>query len=83
MDCIDEVGNLFMGYSGEFRWKMIKASYSSTLTCNAPGEIKTASTLRELSHPTRSEGTLQWIHNKLKTTGHWTSIDKTIRQLVE
>ena len=80
MDCIDEVGNLFMGYSGSFRWKMIQASYSSTLTCNAQGEIKTASTLRELSHPTRSEGTLQWIHNKLKTTGHWTSIDKAIRQ---
>ena len=80
MDCIDEVGNLFIGYSGSFSWKMIQASYSSTLTCNAQGEIKTNSTLRELSHPTRSEGTLQWIHNKLKTTGIWTSIDKAIRE---
>ena len=80
MDCIDEVGNLFIGYSGSFRWKMIQASYSSTLTCNAEGEIKNASTLRELSHPTRSEGAIQWIHNKLKINGLWTSIDKVIRQ---
>ena len=79
MDCIDEMGNLFMGYSGSFDLKLIQASYSSTLTCNSQGEIKTASTLGKLSNPIRSGETLHWSHKKLNTTGHWVSIDDTIR----
>tara|TARA_Y100000310_G_scaffold86963_1_gene83862 strand:- start:1919 stop:2722 length:804 start_codon:yes stop_codon:yes gene_type:complete len=80
MDCIDKMGNLFIGYSASLHWKKIEINYASTLTCNQQDEIVTASSLRNQSHPTLEGETLQWNHDKLKTVGNWTIVDPPVSQ---
>ena len=69
MDCIDDDGNMFIGYAAFIKWKDISFNYSNSLIY--AGKISTSTSLMRVQAPVMNGNELNWNSRGLKVSGTW------------
>ncbi len=80
MDCIDNDGNLFIGYSAVLKWKKFKLNYANILLCDRRGKITSQTTIKKLAPPIFSDDSFFWFPVRLKVKGNWTGLQPPIKK---
>lgn len=80
MDCQDDAGNTFIGYSAQLSWKKMYLTYSSILINRNNGKSFVKSTLSKLNNPFFEKNELIWKPEKYIEEGRWKNLDSPIGQ---
>ncbi len=80
LDCIDEHGNVFIGYSAVLKWKKIKLNYANVLSYDNAAGATMRTTVRAQPPPDVTENLVTWSADKLPAQGSWESIDAPIEE---
>lgn len=71
LDCVDEDGTAFIGYSARLSYRGTGVSYASTLLRDASGLVLTRTSLRRSAPPLTAGSTVSWVHRPLAVAGIW------------
>lgn len=81
VDCIDEKGNIFIGYIGTVKWRSFRFNYSNFLFYDAlTNEFKADYSIKKTPFPEWNNPQLKWEHQALKITGDWNSLQNPIKE---
>ena len=79
MDCTDEKGNIFIGYTGVVKWRKFRFSYSNFLFYDVlKGKFQADYSIKKNPFPEWTFPQLKWTHQALKIAGEWNSLQKSI-----
>ncbi len=70
LDCVNEKGQAFIGYSANLKWKSIGISYSSYLDFDGD-RSKVRTSLQNERLPVPTERSIIWEPKKLSCSGNW------------
>lgn len=80
-DCIDEHGNVFIGYIGILNWNDFRFDYANYLHYDASeGRINADYAVNKHDLPDWSPPQLRWYHASLSIEGKWQSLQKPIEE---
>ena len=71
LDCVDEDGTAFIGYSARLSYRGTGVSYASTLLRDASGLVLTRTSLRRSAPPLTTGSAVSWVHGPLAVAGTW------------
>jgi hypothetical protein len=80
LDCVDDNGNSFFGYSAELRWHSIHLHFQSYLRYSDQTGIHTDSSLIQHSFPILKKDSIEWNSKPLNLKGNWKSLCHPIHQ---
>ncbi|MBX7172712.1 MAG: hypothetical protein K1X72_17210 [Pyrinomonadaceae bacterium] len=81
MDCIDENGNIFIGYIGIVKWRKFSFNYSNFLFYDAlKDEFKADYSIKKSPFPEWTYPQLKWTHQSLKIDGEWNSLQSSVEE---
>jgi hypothetical protein len=81
MDCIDERGNLFIGYSSLVKWQKFRFNYSNFLFYDvSKSEFRADYSIKKHSFPDWMPPRLSWQNQTLKITGEWKSLQTPVEE---
>lgn len=80
-DCIDEKGNIFIGYTGTVKWRSFSFHYSNFLFYDAlKNEFKADYSVKKSTFPEWNYPQLKWTHPQLKIDGEWNSLQSSVEE---
>jgi hypothetical protein len=82
MDCVDDYGNVFIGYSAALKWKRVILNYANIIQYdNAAGTIF-RKTIKAQPAPFVTDKQVTWSAGGLSANGRWESIDEPIQKIL-
>jgi hypothetical protein len=84
LDCVDDNGAAFIGYSAELRWHALHLHYESCLHYSDHTGIATDASFLRHSFPVKTDRSIEWNSRPLHVRGIWKGICPSIhRKLYE
>lgn len=82
LDCVDEDGTAFIGYSARLSYRDTGVSYASTLLRDASGVVLTRTSLRRSAPPSATASTVSWVHRPLAVAGTWHAAAPSVSRML-
>ncbi len=80
-DCIDEKGNVFIGYIGVVTWHMFHLDYANYLFYDASKDkMQSDYSVNKRAFPEWAPPQLRWRHEDLAIVGEWQSVHEPIEK---
>lgn len=80
-DCIDEKGNIFIGYTGIVKWRNFRFNYSNFLFYDVlKGKFQTDYSIKKNLFPEWCYPQFKWTHQPLKIAGEWNSLQPPVEE---
>jgi len=81
LDCVNEAGDVFIGYVGHLEWGFLNLHYSSVLSTEK-SQITQRNSLRERSLPLLDCSSICWNSAEFGVTGMWQPCGSEVRETV-
>ena len=74
LDCVSDVGDVFIGYAATVHWKTFAIDYASVMRQAERGGVENKTTLRKNPPPAISDDRISWRCDALGVAGEWTRL---------
>ena len=78
MDCVNDTGDVFIGYLAGLRWKKLHVNYASILLHDQTTGRQEHTSVKKQNTPNIRNNRLKWEPSRLGAKGTWESLDEPV-----